>query len=602
MSESDLPVVTTPPMRPRSDKWQRGRTRDFIYNTSRPTEPNARPTRVRGESIGIARRDSASARPHVSESIPIDSSRTRIRSSVVTATSPPQRRGVMSIPPLSHANSAAFLLRSPPPLRFASPKLARSQGAIQMSPQRAKTKSAPISVTGSVKEGYTISYFGQEPRMAVSGPEETMSPLLKKKQNNKLMQQVEKYLGVLKGRLSIKFQDKNDLIQELTTLREENKNILLELSNRANRTLIMRYRDLAKVKQLRAESRVRLAEASIEAISSKVANVNAIITAWRSGKPKPNIQIYPHFYVSVKDICKKHDEYRKAHYSLRCLNIQVKLVHRQYVLVAARVTPMRSQRTRSKVLKSILAASPPMSESRPHCPEAYNLQMDFDQFIFDSAYPEGKQLKFLFGQLETSIASVQPQEIISFLEGMVNTIISDHSIATEEFERVYLYLERSVFPKIQNQLLKITCIDTVDFDEHNEMFLKGQAHLRAQPVSSYGIPSVLENPPELFASAIDTLSYLSYQTCPCDIAYVMADALDKIATVAQDKEGPLGADVLFPIVLFCLTQSETLCLQETLFIVKNFSSSAECRGPLGYSVATVDAAASHIKVALDEAT
>ncbi|KAJ3428024.1 tubulin polyglutamylase ttll11 [Anaeramoeba flamelloides] len=261
------------------------------------------------------------------------------------------------------------------------------------------------------------------------------------------------------------------------------------------------------------------------------------------------------------------------------------------------------------------------------------LQSQFEKIVLDQRTDEGDRINKLFMMVKKENQSIQPQDIVYFINTMAVHLGTIHlkksnleqlpEIITDMQDIIYLYLTRFIFPKIVNFTSQY---DTLIHYQTNSKFLEKQLLMRKLDPETFGInesvllPNVNITSNEIkldqaiskkrqFGVAIDCLNFLNLITTPFDLLLQIHESMKLIAkegfynklrnkgvSLSEGIKGtdPLGADYILPTMIYVIVHSEIPDIFSCQNLINNFTREKIKITELGYARVTFNAAIQYI--------
>ncbi|KAJ3435461.1 vps9 domain-containing protein [Anaeramoeba flamelloides] len=240
-----------------------------------------------------------------------------------------------------------------------------------------------------------------------------------------------------------------------------------------------------------------------------------------------------------------------------------------------------------------------------------NNQSRFDSVILDTRNDEGNRIQKLI-QIVKQNGDIDPQEIVAFIKSISNHLITSCNLKINQTDPIYIYTARAIFPKINNFCcLNINSMQIKDlnsqFNSKKKLFLHytpqdfGVLPKYCRAKNKENSDSDSDNNQAPFQNSIKTLDFLGLHTIPTDMLWEVARAISLLHKEAlynqisfkgkNIKDGlqnaeMLGADDIFPIMVYVVAQAEISDIYSCVHFMRSFSTERESKSELGYSLTT----------------
>eukprot|EP01114_Cavostelium_apophysatum_P002003 TRINITY_DN11756_c0_g1_i1.p1 TRINITY_DN11756_c0_g1~~TRINITY_DN11756_c0_g1_i1.p1 ORF type:complete len:388 (-),score=86.27 TRINITY_DN11756_c0_g1_i1:388-1551(-) len=301
------------------------------------------------------------------------------------------------------------------------------------------------------------------------------------------METAEKYKSKVKDLLPEPTGKLQILKSKESALLDEVKREMIKYSRYHSKGLKRSYRKLAQVQAVRLQAQQQLEATKIVIVNKKQQEMSNII--FKVNANVPIVDIYQESFVPVKSLFQNPQLVRQNALIKRLQFDERKCFdHLAKIRDKEKIVKDDVRQKKLHLILETLHVDLTQELGRPLLIE-YNdaVQDDFDQFICDQRYREGKQIYGLQNALheQQSIYNIQPEDITDFLAQFCNTLMTKFQLPQLYEISLNVLLSRTVFPMI---------------GDFCSMFLDSKTTLELQDKLSSSIKALRKLPPErLFA-------------------------------------------------------------------------------------------------------
>jgi hypothetical protein len=224
----------------------------------------------------------------------------------------------------------------------------------------------------------------------------------------------------------------------------------------------------------------------------------------------------------------------------------------------------------------------------------------------------GKQIAHLLKVLDEDLVgdkSVQPSDIVDFIEHYTNKIVETYGLVSEDIPKLALMNKRAIYPRIYPRIMQRLSADIVN---QSSWLSKQVSWLKEMGPSALKLDNkFFVNGSQPYEPAVAALQEISLQLVPIDMVVCVHHSISRIHDAAvgellkqqqSSRDSALmkmGMDDVFPLFLWVVVMADVPCISECAYLMDQYSTHQEKISSLGWCTASLVAAITHL-CALDQ--